>query len=307
MSQDPTQKFLNNGVNFTTTLHSTSYPAITPTTTDLTNKVILITGASKGVGRALAISCAQAGASHIILAARSSLSATTSAVLAAAEESKLPPPTIISLTIDVSSLASVEASLETLLQHPSFPKANNPKIDILINNAGYLKPFESIGLSDPDEWCREWDVNIKGTYFVTRTFLPLVLASQSKTVVNIASIGALFASPGSSGYQTSKLAMLRFTEFLMNEYGSEGLLALVLHPGGVATELASNLSDEYKLWLVDEPELAADTVVWMTKERREWLAARYVSVNWDMEELEEKKEDILKGDLLKVRLAVNLF
>lgn len=107
-------------------------------------------------------------------------------------------------------------------------------------------------------------------------------------------------------YQTTKLAVLRFGEFIDVEYRDQGVLCYGFHPGGVATELALNMPKEVHSALVDTPELAADMMVWLTAERREWLAGRYVAVNWDVDELLEKKEMIAKDDLLKVRLAVGL-
>lgn len=88
------------------------------------------------------------------------------------------------------------------------------------------------------------------------------------------------------------------------EYADKGILALVIHPGGVLTDMGLRLPAEIQINLVDTPELCGDAVVWLTKERREWLAGRYVSVTWDVEELEVMKEGIVSGDKLKVRLVV---
>ena len=107
-------------------------------------------------------------------------------------------------------------------------------------------------------------------------------------------------------YQTTKLAVLRFGEFINAEYSDQGVLCYGIQPGGVATELALNMPEEMHGMLVDKPELAADMMVWLTAERREWLAGRYIAVNWDVDELLEKKEKIVNEDLLKVRLAVGL-
>lgn len=146
--------------------------------------------------------------------------------------------------------------------------------------------------------------NIKGTYLVTRAFLPLLLASPTKTVLNISSVGAHRIAPGASAYQTAKLAICRFTEFLVVEYGKGGLIALAVHPGGVKTELAHGMPEWMHAVLIDEPELSADSMVWLASERREWLSGRYVSCTWNVDELEGKKEKVLEGDLLKVRMAV---
>jgi hypothetical protein len=85
------------------------------------------------------------------------------------------------------------------------------------------------------------------------------------------------------------------------------MLAIAMHPGAVTTELAKGMPEEIHGFLVDTPELAGDTFMWLGAERREWLGGRYVNAAWDLEELEERREDIVKEDLLKVRLAVNMF
>lgn len=90
----------------------------------------------------------------------------------------------------------------------------------------------------------------------------------------------------------------------MSEYGKQGLLAFSLDPGGVVTDMAADLPERILATLVDTPELAANTLVWLTKDRKEWLSGRLMVVNWDVDELGAKKEEVVKGDKLKVRLVV---
>ena len=123
-------------------------------------------------------------------------------------------------------------------------------------------------------------------------------------IVNVSSLGALRVRPGASAYQPSKFALLRFNEFLDAEYVARGLTAIAIHPGGVATELALNMPASMRAVLVDTPALGADTIVWVTADNRVWLSGRFVSVNWDMPELEARKDDIVAGDKLKMKLAV---
>ncbi|KAI6877797.1 hypothetical protein KC334_g17457 [Hortaea werneckii] len=108
--------------------------------------------------------------------------------------------------------------------------------------------------------------------------------------------------PGGSAYQPTKLAVLRFSAFVGLEYPE--LLSYAIHPGGVQTELSSNMGKQYEHLLIDTPQLSADSIVWLSAERREWLQGRYVSVTWDMAELLEKRKKIEDDDLLKVRMAV---
>jgi NAD(P)-dependent dehydrogenase (short-subunit alcohol dehydrogenase family) len=250
------------------------------------------------VGRATALSYAKAGASTIIIAARSSLTSLIDEVKNAAKSVGKPEPKVLAIKLDVTSVASVEAAAQTAEKEVA-------SLDILINNAGYLEKWVPIADSDAEEYWTSFTTNYKGTYLVTRSFLPLVLASSTKVILNIVSAGAHRVAFGASAYQTSKLALCRFTEFTVNEYGKEGVIAIAVHPGGVDTELARGMPVEMqKMVLVDKAEMSGDALVWYGGERREWLSGRYVSSNWDVGELEGKKEKILKEDLLKVRMAV---
>lgn len=285
------------GFHFTPTLHNDTYPTIDPTKVNLAGKSLLITGASKGIGRAIAISYAKAGASSIAILARSeaALHQVALDMLSAARAAKRAPPKIMACTIDVTSRQSVEETatdIEKAFGH----------IDILINNAGYLEKFTPIADSDPEEWWKTWEINVKGSYYITRSFIPLLLKGTEKTIIQLSSIGAHITSPGGSAYQMTKSALLRMNNFLAAEYGEQGILAYGIHPGGVMTELSSILPDTSVL--IDQPALCGDTLVWLTKERREWLQDRYVSCTWDVNELEGKRYEIVKGDLLKVRMVV---
>ncbi|KAJ6114432.1 hypothetical protein N7486_000210 [Penicillium sp. IBT 16267x] len=275
-----------------------TYPFIDPAKTDLTGKSVLITGASKGIGKATAISFAIAGCSKILLAARSELADVETAVHDAAMKANRPQPFVHSLKVDVTSEDSVRAAAEAAAD------VLGGSLDVLINNAGYLEEWKPIAESEPSEWWRTWEVNIKGTYLAAHFFVPLLLKSQTKTVINISSGGAHVVFPGASAYQTTKFALCRLTEFMDTEYYQQGLIAISLHPGGVKTELAMNMPPERQVVLTDTPELAADTLVWLSRERRDWLAGRFASVSWDMEELEQKKQDVLQRNLFKFRVVI---
>ncbi|KAI9797677.1 MAG: hypothetical protein M1833_005338 [Piccolia ochrophora] len=285
-------------IDFTPTLHNDTYPTISPLRQpNHRNHCVLITGASRGVGRSLALSFAAAGASHIAIAARSSLDDLEATILRTAKDTYKTPPKVLKLALDVSSRDSVSAAAEAISQ-------TFPRLDILVNNAGYLETFQPIADSDPDEWWHTWTVNMKGPYLLTRAFLPLLLKGGEKTIVNVSSVGAHWKNVGASGYQTTKLALLRFTEFILAEYGEQGVLAFAVHPGNIATDMGRKLPEQVQDMLTDTPELAADTIAFLTKERREWLAGRYISCQWDMDEFLAKKDEIVQDDKLKVRLVV---
>ncbi|KAJ5984547.1 Short-chain dehydrogenase/reductase SDR [Penicillium waksmanii] len=285
------------GFTWISKTHNDSYPTITASKCKQQGRAVFVTGASKGIGRAVAVSFAQAGASSIALGARSSLDATEAAVLDAARTSGHPPPKVLKLVLDVSDEQSVaDAAAEV--------ERDFGRLDVLVNNAGRVEKWVPLAETDPKAWWGTWEVNIKGTYLMTRAMLPLLLKGGERTIVNMNSIGAHLTRPGASAYQTGKLAMLRLTQFTCVEYAAQGILAFAIHPGAVDTELASNLPEDTKAKLVDSPELCADTIVWLTQERQLWLAGRYLSANWDMAELMCRKEEIIQGDKLKVKLVL---
>ncbi|KAF4764021.1 hypothetical protein HAV15_001314 [Penicillium sp. str.  len=274
------------GINFTLRSHHDTYPAIDPTKRDLSSKYIFITGASKGIGRETALSYSRAGCAGIAVGARTNLSGLAASISEAATEAGKPVPQIVVVSLDVTEEKSVAAAAATVDE--AFPR-----LDILINNAG-----------DPEEWWRTWDVNVRGPYLVTRAFLPQILTGGEKIIVNLSSIAAHLLSPGGSAYQTSKLALQRWTEFLDADHGHDGILTFGVHPGGVLTDMGKRLPVERQVVLTETPRLCADTLVFLTESRREWLAARYISVTWDMEEFLSREEEIVQGDKLKVRMVI---
>ncbi|KAK5948844.1 hypothetical protein OHC33_010095 [Knufia fluminis] len=282
---------------WTSTKHTDTYPYIDPLKSHLSGKAVLVTGASRGVGKAVAISYAKAGVSNIAILARSDLSTVAKEVNDAAQQAKRPEPKIITIKCDITSVDDCANALKQV-------EEGFGRLDILINNAGYLEKWAMIHESDPDDWWRTFEVNVKGVYLMTRAFIPLLLSGGDKTIVTTTSIGALVITPTASAYQITKQAELRLNDFLTKEYGDQGLLAYGVHPGGVKTDLANGMPDWMMELLTDEPELPGDTFVWLTKERREWLADRYVSCAWDMKEFLGGRKEIEERDLLKMRLRV---
>ncbi|KAL8713872.1 MAG: hypothetical protein Q9220_002018 [cf. Caloplaca sp. 1 TL-2023] len=283
-----------NGRNFTSKTHHEVYPTIEIAKLSSHGLRVFITGASKGIGLASAIAYAQSGAAAIGIGARSDLAHVEKAIKKAAADAGKQTPKIVKCSLDIQDRGSVEAAAKVVGEEMG-------TVDVLVNNAGYLESWLPLAESDPDDWWRTWEVNVRGIYLTTRSFLPLLLAGDRKTILNITSAGAHNATRGASAYQTSKLAILRLTEFTNVEYGEQGVVAFSIHPGGVMTNLAKGMPQAMQ---DHTPELAANTFVYLTQERQEWLRGRYVNVTWDMEEFFGKKEEIVEKDLLRVRLAV---
>lgn len=213
----------------TQSVHSDTYLAIHSSVNTHAGKAIFITGASKGLGQAMAISFAKSGASKIAIGARSSLDDTAKKMRQAAVSLYGRSPEILSLDLDVSDIDSVSSA--ELRVRKEFGR-----LDILINNAGIVTRG-LIAESNPHEWQQAWQVNLIGPYLMLRSFIPLLLEGGDKTIINVSSVGAHCTTKTYSAYETSKLAILRLTEFACVEYGDAGLLSYSIHPGNVPTNI----------------------------------------------------------------------
>ncbi|KAI0537322.1 hypothetical protein GGR58DRAFT_351086 [Xylaria digitata] len=282
--------------SFTSRIHNDTYPFISPDKTDLSGKSVFVAGASKGIGKETALALVEAGCSKIAIGARSDLSSLVDEIAKRAATAGKSAPQVVSLQLDVTSEDSVKAAADKI------GEAFGGALDVLICNAGNLEQWLPVAESNPIEWWRSYEINVKGTYLLNRFFIPLLLKSETKTSILTASYGALGTRLGASGYQSSKFAVCRLAEFIATEYGEQGLVCYAIHPGGVKTGLAHNMPEYMWKILNDEPALPAHTLVWLSKEHRSWLSGRFVSVTWDMEELESKKDEIIEGNLFKFRM-----
>ncbi|KAF2768531.1 NAD(P)-binding protein [Teratosphaeria nubilosa] len=141
------------GLDFTPNIHHDTYDFINPTKVDLSDRAVLITGASKGIGKATALSYAQAGASYIAIAARSSLESLKGELEEAAKKAGRASPKVLALQQDVTDYASVEQTVNDV-------EKTFGRLDIVISNAGYLEPFMPFLESKPEDWKRSYEVNI---------------------------------------------------------------------------------------------------------------------------------------------------
>jgi NAD(P)-dependent dehydrogenase (short-subunit alcohol dehydrogenase family) len=178
-----------------------------------------------------------------------------------------------------------------------------------------LGPWTKIGLSDPEGWWRNWEVNLRGTYHIARFTLPHLIASATKRaaegrsgghLVLLSSVGAQLLIPGASDYQTSKHAINRLCEFVQVDHGEDGIKCFAIHPGGVATDLGLAMPEALHAYLVDDPSLAAAFTVWLCSGAADWAKGRFLSANWDVGELAALKDTILRDDLLVNRLRANV-
>ncbi|MBG8555297.1 3-ketoacyl-ACP reductase [Hymenobacter guriensis] len=218
-------------------------------------KVALVTGAGKGIGRAVAIALAQEGA-HVALLAR-----TESQLQEVAAEIRALGGKTALAAADVADRAAVEAAVQQL-------SAELGPIDILINNAG-IGTFAKFLDMEPTEWEHIIQVNLLGTYYVTRAVLPGMIERQRGDIINISSTAGQRGAATTSAYSASKFGVLGLTESLMQEVRKHNIRVSALTPSTIATPLAlENKLTDGNPEKVAQPEDLAELIVAQLKLNR---------------------------------------
>lgn len=192
----------------------------------LQNKTALITGAGKGIGRAVAQALANEGV-HIGLVARTEkdLQAVAAEVTALGVKAAM-------AVADVSDIDSVNAAVVKIRQELG-------AIDILINNAGTAAFGKFLELT-PEQWENQVKVNLFGVYYVTRAVLPEMIERQTGDIVNVSSTAGLKGAPVTSAYSASKFGLMGLTDSLMQEVRKHNIRVTALTPSTVVTDLAKS-------------------------------------------------------------------
>lgn len=191
---------------------------------NLKDKVVIVTGAGSGIGRALAVEFGNEGARVICAARRADRIQETAAAIEANGGQAVAVQTDVTDIVQVKDM--ITKSLDAFGQ-----------IDVLYNNAGSFDAIGAVWELDPDVWWNDVTVNLRGAMLCCQAVLPHMLKRDSGIVINMSGGNQI---PGGTGYSSSKVALIRFTELLAKELKHEGssVLAFVMGPGFVRTEMA---------------------------------------------------------------------
>ncbi|KAF5575602.1 hypothetical protein FPANT_11278 [Fusarium pseudoanthophilum] len=287
------------------------YPTIDTSTTlqqSAKGKVVMITGAGRGIGQAIAIAFAQASAAKLILTAleESELEESRQKV----QEIK-PDIQVFSRALDVRSNADVD----TFVSEATAWAGN--RIDVLCCNAGISPPLVPIASGDPDRWWMGLEVNLKGVYLFSRHVLPIMLAQRAGHIIITASRAATRADDKMSSYQISKLAATRLCECIHKENHEMGIRCFAIHPGGIVTRLLTDLeTKETEPWapeavkmirpnLREEISLPGNSCVLLASGQVDFLSGRYVDMTISFDDIIREKKAIEDHDLFKIGVGLN--
>jgi len=192
------------------------------------NSVAIVTGASRGIGRATALALASSGVKVVVNYAQSQPAAT--AVVQAIEAQG---GTAIALKADVSQVKEVEQLIEQTLEQWG-------RIDILVNNAGITRDNLLLRMKLED-WQAVMDLNLTGVFLCTKAVAKIMIKQRQGRIINITSVAGLMGNPGQANYSAAKAGVIGFTKSIAKELASRGITANAVAPGFIATDMTEDL------------------------------------------------------------------
>ena len=232
----------------------------------LTGKTAIVTGASRGIGAAIARKLCEAGAS-VALCSRSA-----EAVAAIADTLNSEGYTAISTAADISKKGDVEALIKMVQDRFS-------QIDILVNNAGITRDTLLMRMKDED-WEAVLQTNLTGTMYCTRAVLRPMIRQRRGRIINISSVIGVMGNAGQASYAAAKAGIIGFTKTIAREVGARGITVNAIAPGFITTDMTAQIPEQHQKQLLEliplrsfgNPEDVADAVCFLASD-----AARYIT------------------------------
>ncbi len=209
----------------------------------LTNQIAVVTGAGRGIGRAIALKFAAEGADVVVVSRTQENSEKVAAEIRALGRKAW------AHAVDVADAAAVNAAAEKIL-------AEAGKVDILVNNAGVTRDGLLMRMSDAD-WDTVLDTNLKGAFLVTKAFSRAMIKARSGHIINISSVIGLIGNAGQCNYAASKAGLIGFTQSAAKELAGRGITVNAIAPGFIQTDMTSELKEELKAALLKQIPLGS--------------------------------------------------
>ncbi|KAI1329897.1 hypothetical protein F5Y16DRAFT_397008 [Xylariaceae sp. FL0255] len=267
-------------------MHRDVYPAIDPKTNSELNassKVVMIIGATSGLGYATAKSWSAAKAEGIILVGRSNEK------LKRAQEDLATTSKVMTIATDLSSSTSTDAIFKEVIDKFG-------RVDVVVNAVGAMN-VAPVGAQSAEAWWENFEVNLKVPYNISHSYV--TVAGGNGTFINLVSLAASFLAPAMSGYSASKLAAIKLAECLDLE--QPNLRVFSVHPGMVIAEDGRGMVVEaFAPFTKDTPALFGGLSVYLSTPKADFLKGTYLHANWDATELETHQKEILGKKLNKL-------
>jgi 3-oxoacyl-[acyl-carrier protein] reductase len=236
---------------------------------DLTGRVVIVTGAGRGIGRTIASRFAAEGCDVVALD------------VAFPESLHIPPEHLLQLEADVTDVAAVERAVAATVERFG-------RVDVLVNNAGVLVEG-AVDEVDPDAWRHSFDVNVGGVFLCSRAVIPVMKRQGAGRILSAASFAAIVPSVGSAAYAASKAAVASFTRVLASELGPWNITVNAYAPGMVPTAMngfadldeaaQSRLLDTLSIRRWERPDDVADLLCFLASDAAGYITGTLIDVS----------------------------
>ena len=242
---------------------------------DTAGQVALVTGATRGIGRAVALALAQRGMTVVGTATSESGAAAISDYLAAFPGSK-------GVVLNVTDAAAVDGLIDQLVK-------DHGGLQVLVNNAGITRDTLSMRMKD-DDWDAVMDTNLKAVFRLSRTVMRPMMKQRYGRIVNITSVVGAAGNPGQANYAASKAAVAGLSRVLAKELGSRGITVNCVAPGFIDTDMTRSLNEDQRAALVNQiplghlgrPEDVAEAVAFLASPQAAYITGTELHVNGGM-------------------------
>ncbi|HIW39557.1 MAG TPA: 3-oxoacyl-[acyl-carrier-protein] reductase [Candidatus Eubacterium pullicola] len=240
----------------------------------LENKKVMITGGSRGIGRAMAIAMAQAGADVAVI-----YNGNKEAADKVCEEIRAMGRQAAAFKCDVGNFEEAGKTVQAVNKELG-------GLDVLVNNAGITRDGLIFTLKE-DDFDRVIETNLKGAFNTIKHAAKIMMKNRKGTIINITSVSGMMGNPGQANYAAAKAGMIGLTKTVAKELAARGITCNAIAPGFVATEMTDKLSDEVKdsidsvvpLKRMAQPEDIANAAVFLASDKASYITGEVLKVD----------------------------
>ena len=237
------------------------------------NKVAVITGGCRGIGKSIVLKLASEGAR--VYALDFKIPDENEVFIEDSEIAK----SVKCLQADVTNMQSIDKCFDTII-------ADAGRVDILVNNAGITRDNLLLRMTE-QEWDAVLDTNLKGAFICTKVVSKIMISQRSGRIINIVSVAGSIGNAGQSNYSASKAGLIGFSKSIARELASRKILVNVVAPGYVRSPMTDSLTDEQKKAFIDniplkriaEPEDIANAVAFLASDESSYITGQIIHVN----------------------------
>jgi 3-oxoacyl-[acyl-carrier protein] reductase len=245
---------------------------------DLSNRVAIVTGSARGIGRAIALKLAEVGANIVV----NDIAAASEPLESVAAEIRALNRQALAVTADVSSPPDVARLIDTAA-------STFGRIDILVNNAGVTRDQLIVRMSDED-WDTVLNIDLKSAFLCTRAVLRHMLRQSWGRIINIASVVGISGNAGQANYASAKAGIIGLTKSIAKEVGSRNITANAIAPGFIETRMTEQLDEKQRqallaripLGSIGTPRDVAEAVAFLASEEARYITGQVLNVDGGM-------------------------